>query len=429
MKSNRLFAGSIKLGSGVVVSQGLAILSMPLLTRLYDASEFGVLTIYSSIVGILSLAVSLRYELAIPVPKLRSDAVRLLRLALVATALLTTVFSVLIWALSTQVLALFGPTASATTLAILPVGILALSVYQVLNYWALRERAYAVVAQTRIAQGLSRLLLQVGGSFVVPGATPLLLGDVAGQAAGTARLAKLLRSKDVVRLLRWRSHELLEDARRYKAFALYSLPSNLISIGVHQVMPLVLAAAFGAAPAGLFGLAYRVAMVPINLLNGTVSPAFYAEGMRARHEEEGNLEELFESTLRKLALAGAIPAVILMLGAPSLFGFVFGSEWVPAGEMVRVLTPMMYMQALVSPLSQSLLIVERQRLNLTLDIARAIVLGAGLSLGPMFNLSALATVSLFSGLMTTLYVIYLKVSYDSIVADRSRRDLARAFAS
>ena len=54
--------------AGSAMGQGLLIVSAPLLTRLYTPADFGVLAVYVSIVSILVVVASLRYEMAINLP-------------------------------------------------------------------------------------------------------------------------------------------------------------------------------------------------------------------------------------------------------------------------------------------------------------------------------------------------------------------------
>ncbi len=60
------FARSVALvTTGTALGQGLVLVSAPLLTRLYTPTDFGVLAVYGSIVSLVAVAASLRYELAI----------------------------------------------------------------------------------------------------------------------------------------------------------------------------------------------------------------------------------------------------------------------------------------------------------------------------------------------------------------------------
>ena len=55
--------------SGTAVAQLLLALAMPVLTRLYTPADYGALAVYSSMLTVLVVVASLRYEPAIPLPE------------------------------------------------------------------------------------------------------------------------------------------------------------------------------------------------------------------------------------------------------------------------------------------------------------------------------------------------------------------------
>jgi O-antigen/teichoic acid export membrane protein len=54
--------------AGTALGQGLVVVLAPLLTRLYTPTDFGVLAVYGSVVSLVAVVASLRYELAIALP-------------------------------------------------------------------------------------------------------------------------------------------------------------------------------------------------------------------------------------------------------------------------------------------------------------------------------------------------------------------------
>ena len=60
--------GALKLIGGAGAAQMLAVLSMPLLSRLYAPADFGVLGVFMATVTIAAVFVTGRYEMAIPLP-------------------------------------------------------------------------------------------------------------------------------------------------------------------------------------------------------------------------------------------------------------------------------------------------------------------------------------------------------------------------
>ncbi|MFH4122330.1 translocase, partial [Acinetobacter baumannii] len=59
-----LKAVSVLVG-GTAFAQGLAIIALPFITRLYSPSDFSIFAVYASILGILTVASCLRFEIAI----------------------------------------------------------------------------------------------------------------------------------------------------------------------------------------------------------------------------------------------------------------------------------------------------------------------------------------------------------------------------
>lgn len=77
------FTGNVlKLVTGSMVAQGLGVLVAPVIARLFAPEAFGVAALFSSIAGFICVAVCLRYELSIMLPKTDEEATNLLALNL-----------------------------------------------------------------------------------------------------------------------------------------------------------------------------------------------------------------------------------------------------------------------------------------------------------------------------------------------------------
>src|SRR5918997_931406 len=83
------FGGVSRVVTGSVAGQGLVMLSYPFLTRLYDAAEFGLLTVFSSVVTIISISSSAALNRAIPIPPSEAEAADVAWTALAAVTVTT----------------------------------------------------------------------------------------------------------------------------------------------------------------------------------------------------------------------------------------------------------------------------------------------------------------------------------------------------
>ncbi len=69
LPKGRLGRAVAVLVTGTAFGQLIVLAASPLVTRLYTPADFGVLGVFSAFLGILGIAVTLRYELAIPLPR------------------------------------------------------------------------------------------------------------------------------------------------------------------------------------------------------------------------------------------------------------------------------------------------------------------------------------------------------------------------
>ena len=75
----------LTLMTGTSIAQAIPIAITPILTRIYSPNEFGLFALYMSIVSVVVIMATGRYELAIVLPKNNEDAANIVALSLVIT--------------------------------------------------------------------------------------------------------------------------------------------------------------------------------------------------------------------------------------------------------------------------------------------------------------------------------------------------------
>src|SRR4029079_2448515 len=156
------------LAGGAGGAQAINAAASPLLTRFYSPFEIGQLGLFLSFMYVASVALSLRYEQALVVPKTVEDAATLAVLA-IAIVPLTALFStVVLFALGVIRLAGVANAPPIAWLAAL-VGLSAFGIFGVLRYWLIRLSQLRTVSEVPIAQSLRR----GGGPDTLRDATPV----------------------------------------------------------------------------------------------------------------------------------------------------------------------------------------------------------------------------------------------------------------
>ena len=344
------------LAGGTAVGQAVTVLASPLLTRLYTPEDFGLLAVFASLLMTLGVVASLRYQLAIPLPEEDQAAAHLVVVSLLAVTGMALLCLIAVIFFRHLLASLVETPALANYLWLLPPGLFLLGTYQVFNYWAIRKKAFTVIARTKLAQSLSMVAVQIGGYTIGP--VSLLLGQIAGQAAGSSSLGALIFRKHLKLFGKMEARNVFWYAKRYKRFPIFSSWAGAFNSAGAQLPPLLFAALFNPAAAGLYMLAHRVLSLPMTLVGRAVGQVFFSSGAEAnRNGRLGQMVYTLHSRLSQIAMP---PALFLFITGPDLFALVFGEKWRMAGEAARWLSPMLYIQFIVAPLSQVNAILEKQ---------------------------------------------------------------------
>lgn len=402
-RSMALLAGSTVIGQGVVLA------ASPLLTRMYSPEEIGLLAVYTSIVLLLMPIASGRYDIAVPLPRRAGTAANLLAVSLVCAFSLSVVIALVSLLAGPELLRALHAPELRPHLWLVPAGLMWAATYQSASAWAVRAGEFGRLARTRVSQSVLMVLVQVGGGALGGGATVLLAGDALGRAGGTVNLGRLAWTHDRRALQRVRWSRMRAAAHRYRHFPLLSSGSALLNTAGLQLPALLFAAFYGPQVAGWLILGQRVIGIPSRLVGQAIGQVYMGEAARLSREAPWQMLGLFDRFTRRLLLLGGVPVLLVGLVAPSLFGVVFGPEWRAAGVYVWLLTPMFVAQIVVSPLSQSAVLLERQGVQLLADGMRTAAVLAALVVPALLGWSARATVAAYSVCMFITYLAYLQM--------------------
>lgn len=399
---------------GTAASQLILALSSPLLTRLYTPADFGVLGVYTALVLLLGVTVGLGYMIAIPLPEEEGDAANVVVLSLVVGAVMSAGYGVLSVVFGQEYADLMNVPELGAYMWLVPFGLMGSCVYLTLYHWSIRAHGFSVIARTKVNQAVARVGVQV--VLGVAGVAPfgLLLGDLAGSTMGSGSFVRLLRHtiRESWPLVTTRAIRRL--SRRYVRFVWYSTPANLLNALSIQGVPLLIAYAYGASTAGWYSLTFRVVALPMTLIGVAVGEMYFGVAPRLARDDPAALSALFKKTAKKLFLVGIGPTVILLVAGPFLFSIIFGEDWAMSGVYARYLAPALLAQLVVSPLTQTVSVLERQDLQLWVTALRTGLVFAAFIGAFRSSWSAETAIAAFSVLLLASYLV-LFVIYWSLV--------------
>lgn len=417
LRSSAFSRSVVLLTSGTAVSQGIIIIAQPILTRLYAPADFGVLQVYMSIVSLLAVTLTLRYEYAICLPEDDDSAANVLALSLLVMVGMAGFYGIAVWLLADPLVQWTNTPSLRPYLWLVPVGLLGAGAYNVISYWTVRQKAFQHLVRTKFGQAFWQAAIQIVLGIFRIGPLGLLLGDVAGRTAGSGFLARLTWEQNQAAMRQVSLQGIWQAAVRYRRFPLITGVSALLKGVGWQFPPLLIGALYSPQVLGWFALCQRLLAAPIALVGQAVSQVYLGEASHLVRNHPAGLRELYISTARRLLFLGIGPAVVLILGGPWLFSVIFGSVWRESGVYVQILSVAFLAQFTVSPLVQTLNILERQDLQLIADIGYPLVTVGGLLVAGVFQLPPVAAMGIYSlvtfvthvGLfMLTLWAIHHK---------------------
>ncbi|SEA11041.1 Membrane protein involved in the export of O-antigen and teichoic acid [Desulfuromusa kysingii] len=403
-----------RLAGGTVLAQGLVIVSTPILTRLYTPDDFGLLQAYISVTAIITVVASWRYEFTITLPKNDEDAAYLFVLSWCALAITTTVLSVFIFIPTPILYNYFNMGSLHSYLYFIPIGVIGGGGYNILTFMAVRKNQYSSIAITKFSRSIGQVTTQIISGVLALGASGLLLGDVVGKSGGIFALYSKVWRKERFYLSTISLKKLKALALRYWRFPLISTPSSLInSLGLN-LPALLLLTFYGPQVVGWFALGQRVMNIPLSLVGRAVSQVFLGEASTIVQQGHEQLKKFYLKTGLKLLLVGIVPIGSISLFGPKLFAVIFGGSWEQAGVYIQLLFFASIAKFVVNPLSQTLIVLERQVIQLVWDIIRLVLVLISFVLPVFLNLPATYAIGLYSVSSFLAYIVLFFISINEL---------------
>ena len=390
--------------TGATGAQALTLLAAPFLTRLCTPAEMGSFSVWLGVIAVTSIAATLRVENAMVIDHERGQqGLCFSVVAWFATmlALAVTLFSLCACAFGLPPM----ETVSWAQMATVGLATWITANIQTTLAYAAAHRQFGTAARIKLVQAGTIAISQLALLYAGVDGVALLAGQLIGLCTGLAA-GRLMLSPPRARFT-W----LLDRAQRdylvkHQAFWRYSLPSSLLNTLVGQLPLFMIGIHHGALAAGLFALTQRVLAAPTALIATSILEVFKRQAVN-EFESAGNCLAVYRSTFKALVLLALPPTLVLLLFSPALFGWLFGENWRPAGDLARILAPLCFLNFVASPLSYVFFVAGKQRMELcwqvALFLATLLVFVAPLSLHG--SLLAYALVR------SVLYLVYLYMSH------------------
>ncbi|MCG5501293.1 lipopolysaccharide biosynthesis protein [Ectothiorhodospira lacustris] len=400
-----VFRGMATLALGSGLARVIGIASIPILTRLYTPEDFGVMAVFTALIALMAPLLTLRYILAVPLPRHDGLAMNLMVLSAGLMLVTGTLLAIGLAFFAEPMLALMSMEVLAPWWWLIVLGLIGSGTYEMLSLWATRRRAYKVIAYTNVTQSAAGALVKVSFGFFGAWPIGLLIGQVVAKSGGIGTLLRHFWAEFRANWRHVRRSRLERVAVRHRGFPIYRLPSQVLLVFSAQAPVLFIATLYDAETTGQFGLAMAAIGLPLGLLGQTTAKAFYAEAANIGRRRGEEIRQLTIAVLKRLAFFAAVPTIILLVFGPELFRIVFGGNWELAGVFASILAIYLFFQFIQTPVAHLFYIFERQRSLLVLNVQRVILVLMLFAAAGYLDWSPVLAITAYAVLLSLHYMV------------------------
>ncbi len=428
MQITKLFQGNFAksvamVSASTAFAQLMNVLFSPLIARIYSPEEYGILTLYTSILGLMAIMSSLKYEWGMPIAENDEKAVNIMGLSFMVLFIFATTIYIAFYFFGRPILALLNATKLLDYRCLIPIGVLLAGSYTIFLQWAYRNRDFRSISKTKLAQSIAGNVTTVILGWFGAGPVGLILGQILRQGAGISTLSRSFFKDNKHLLKKIDKSQILWCARRYKNFPIYSAPSQLLNTAGVQLPVFFISSLYGSQVLGLYGLASSVVNLPMVLIGRSIGDVFYAETASVGKLNPNRVKDLSDKLFKKLVLVGLAPLMILLFFGPFLFSFVFGYRWHDAGEYAQILAFLVFARFIFTPISRIYSVFERQKQAFMLDLFRVILVFVTFGISDYLNLSSYLAIGLYSIAMSIVYLATYLLAQNILKEEIKQREI------
>ncbi|HCT1679575.1 TPA: type 8 capsular polysaccharide synthesis protein Cap8K [Staphylococcus aureus] len=401
MRLNKFIGDSFLMILSSGIAQVILIITTPIITRLYSPTEFGEFTIFSNIAMILIPIINARYDLLIVNTKNDRSANILSQISLLISLLilliLIPIFAISAWLYPNFIL----------DFIFIIIMLFLVSLTNIFTNYLNKERKYKVLSLINVFRAGSMALLQIIFGLLALGSLGLIIGFslsyIAGITLGYKTFKKhfnIVRDKEETKAL------FLENKNQL----VYSTPSILLNSLSFSVVVFFIGILYTNTEVGIYGMAIRVLGIPVTIISLGLSKIFMQQA-NDYYIEYGNFRNLLLKFSSILVIVSIILYVPLYLFSEELVNILLGHSWVDAITVIKIVIPLFVIRLIVSTVSLSVIVLQKQQLELILQALFLIGTTATFVISKMLNLTFLNFVSINTVVLIVSYMIFFIALY------------------
>lgn len=385
------------LTSGSMLGQVIGFVGSMIMTRIYTASEIGIMTTVVSFSGIFAPVINGRFDFALVKERRDKYIFALVKLSIYIGVVLSLFISLGSFIYFTGLDGFISPFVSVVfVFFILVIQVFSNVFKSYNNNIGDFKTMTSVIVMRRFAEEVSMTVFGLLGWKAIG----LLVSRVIGQYFGMKREIKNIKKK-FINILSVQRKDMVEAYNIHKRQLYYSAPAALMNAGSYSLISLVIGKFFGLEVLGVYAISFAVLGLPLSVISGNVSKVYFSEASK-EYAKKGVFNESTNKTLIFLILFGIILFFVMYYLFPMIVPFIYGDKYEMSGFMIRILSPMFAIRFVSSAINTGLVVCNKQNFELIIQLLF------------MISVALLAILCNYRFLSITTFLLGVSVSYSIV---------------
>ncbi|WP_298769009.1 lipopolysaccharide biosynthesis protein [uncultured Shewanella sp.] len=388
--------------TGTLGAQLIFLMLLPLVTYLYEPTEYGYYTTLLGYAIILSSFIGIGLERAIPLIE------RKIRYSYTFTLLLYSfIFCFLIAGVSIFINYFLDLISFFDVIIIVALAFLLFTLNS-LSFYNISVDRFNLDAESKFLQAVILNVGQILIFFASSSKLSLILADFISKVYIVFRVNKKLYHYKALnmKLMTWK--RFTSKNRRLKSFFTYGLISSLL-VSLSMNLPYVLIPInYDYKIAALVYLAMKIASIPTALIGSAIGKVFFAKASQLT--ENKMILQLFIDNLKKLSIIAILLIPIFLLSS-YLLPNVLGDSWEDITLIINALIFLSISQLVANPLSLVATVYKMQSIDVIINLIRVFFVFSVFFGYSSFNKNYIETFYVYSVGMCIIYICNIFTSY------------------
>lgn len=391
-----------KISSGTIIGQGISIISLPIITRIYGAEIIGKWALLYSIAIVINSFSDLGLTNSIMIEK--EEAIE-------TNYKVTSTLSVLMSIISSFIVTLsiyyFDAIEMHLLFFFIFLTLLSFTLQQIeICYtWLNRYKNYNILMKNPIISnsvfGISSILFGILGFTKYGYFIAYIFAQCITLWNMKHNLPRIMFTKNI--------NDFVYIIKKNKRFVMYQTPTNIIARFKGQLPTFLIKTFWNTEMLGYYSITVKVLQIPATFLAKAIGRIFFQLTSRMKIEGSNIGSYVLRNLLRNMKIA--IIPMILLMGFGDVATIIFlGNDWAIAGDFIRILVLQYYFVFLMMTMQGLSITLEKQNYAMISSISQA----AGYLVGALIGRYIFNSIYLALILMSFFFILIQIIYFSSL---------------